>query len=365
MKKRTALTLLAAALLASGASADITVKLPQGLSADSVSVRHAPIRKIAAAKTRAEQGFVTESVAVTGNTAVIPTAPDQGGSMYYITVADNKPFSVAAAPADRLVAEVVSADPFEVNVTGNSLLAFEKKLDQTLDPVIERFRNLPEGATDEQRNALREDYQTTLNDFIQENLTDANVVVAIMNLSGEDFLAAMGRLPERAKTSLMYPLAQKQVEQTKERILKEQKQAAMGDGTHMAPDFTLEGLDGKPVSLSQFRGKWVILDFWGGWCIWCIRGIPELKEAYKQYEGELEIIGVDCNESVEDWKAAVAKYELPWVNVYCPKGNTLLEEFGIQGFPTKAIISPDGKVANITVGHNPEFYTALKELIGH
>lgn len=365
MKKRTVLTLLGVALLAGSASADITVKLPQGTQLDSIAVRHAPIRQIATAKTRAEQGFVSGKVAVNGTTAVIPTAAAQGGSLYYVTLGKGQQFQVAAAPADRVVAEVVALEPFQVNLSGNSLLAFQKKLDNELQPVIDRFRNLPEGATDEQKAALRQEYQTTLNDFIQENLTDPNIVVAIMNLQGEDFINAMNRVPERGKTSLMYPMALKQVDQTKERMAKEQRQAAMGDGQHMAPDFTLEGLDGNPISLNQFRGKWVILDFWGGWCIWCIRGIPELKEAYKQYEGELEIIGIDCNESKEDWKAAVAKYELPWVNVYCPKGNTLLEEFGIQGFPTKAIINPEGKVANITVGHDPAFYTKLKELIGH
>lgn len=118
------------------------------------------------------------------------------------------------------------------------------------------------------------------------------------------------------------------------------------------------------MSLSDFKGKWVILDFWGSWCIWCIKGFPELKEAYEKYNDELVIIGVDCNETEEAWKAGVAKYELPWVNVYCPDGNPLVAEYGIQGFPTKAIIDPEGKIRNITTGHNPDFFTALSNLIG-
>ncbi|MCH5228429.1 MAG: redoxin domain-containing protein [Muribaculaceae bacterium] len=131
-----------------------------------------------------------------------------------------------------------------------------------------------------------------------------------------------------------------------------------------APDFTLKDLDGKDVSLSDFRGKWVILDFWGSWCKWCIIGIPELKEAYEKYGDEVVIIGIDCRESEEDWRAGVAKYELPWVNVYNPADSGLTNEYGVQGYPTKAIINPEGIMRNITVGHDPAFYVALKELVG-
>ena len=131
-----------------------------------------------------------------------------------------------------------------------------------------------------------------------------------------------------------------------------------------APGFALKDLVGKEISLSDFRGKWVILDFWGSWCIWCIRGIPELKEAYEKYNGKLEIIGIDCKESEEAWRAGVQKYQLNWVNLYNPEGSSLLAEYGVKGFPTKVIVDPEGKIRNITVGHNPEFYTVLSDLLG-
>ena len=132
-----------------------------------------------------------------------------------------------------------------------------------------------------------------------------------------------------------------------------------------APDFKLKNLEGKEVKLSDFRGKWVILDFWGSWCIWCIRGIPELKEAYSKYDGKVEIIGVDCGDTEEAWRDAVAKYELNWVNVYCPeKEMKLLKEYGVEGFPTKAIVDPEGNLVNITVGHDPQFYEILASFVG-
>ncbi|MCH5225384.1 MAG: redoxin domain-containing protein [Muribaculaceae bacterium] len=130
-----------------------------------------------------------------------------------------------------------------------------------------------------------------------------------------------------------------------------------------APSFTLKDLEGKDVSLSDFRGKWVILDFWGSWCPWCIKGFPELKEAYEKYAGHLEIIGIDCRESEEAWKAGVEQYQLPWVNLYNPEGSSLLAEYEVKGFPTKVIVNPEGKIANVTIGHDPAFFTVLSSLL--
>lgn len=130
-----------------------------------------------------------------------------------------------------------------------------------------------------------------------------------------------------------------------------------------APDFTLNDINGKPLSLSELKGKWVILDFWGSWCPWCIKGFPALKEAYKQYDGKVEVLGIDCGDTEEVWKEAVKKHELPWLQVYNPKSSDLTQKYGIQGFPTKFIIDPEGKVANVTVGEDPAFFDVLKSLV--
>lgn len=132
-----------------------------------------------------------------------------------------------------------------------------------------------------------------------------------------------------------------------------------------APDFTLRSIDGSDVSLSQFEGNWIILDFWGSWCRYCVAGIPAMKDAYKQYHHlGLEIIGIDCNEPEDAWRAAVEKYELPWVNVYnpAPRGEGIGAEYGILAYPTKILIDPEGKVYSIYLGEDPAFYTLLSEL---
>ena len=150
-------------------------------------------------------------------------------------------------------------------------------------------------------------------------------------------------------------------------VEKEKAGQAIQEGleSQMAPDFTLMDINGKPLALSSLRGKWVILDFWGSWCSWCIKGMPKMKEYYAKYAGQLEILGVDCNDTVEKWKNAVAKHEIPWLHVYWDKekGDNPVELYGVQGFPTKVVIDPEGKVAKIIVGESSDFYDYLDEVL--
>ena len=147
----------------------------------------------------------------------------------------------------------------------------------------------------------------------------------------------------------------------------EQANKSLQEGleSQMAPDFTLNDINGKPQALSSLRGKWVIIDFWGSWCGWCIKGMPKMKEYYAKYDGKLEILGVDCNDTVEKWKAAVAKHEIPWLHVYWDKekGDNPVALYGVQGFPTKVIVDPQGKIAKIIVGEDPSFYDYLDEVL--
>lgn len=132
-----------------------------------------------------------------------------------------------------------------------------------------------------------------------------------------------------------------------------------------APDFTLPDAQGQEVSLSSLQGKWVVLDFWGSWCKWCIKGFPQMKENYEKLNKKVTFVGVACGDKKDAWEAALTKYELPWTNLWLnPEGNDpLLKTYGIQGFPTKLIIDPKGVIRNVTIGEDPEFFTILNSLV--
>lgn len=133
---------------------------------------------------------------------------------------------------------------------------------------------------------------------------------------------------------------------------------------NVAPDFTLKSIDGKNISLSSLKGKVVVLDFWGSWCGWCIKGMPKMKEYYAKYKGKLEILGIDCNDTEQKWRDAVKKHELPWLHVRNAGNPDVTVLYGISGFPTKIVVDAEGKISKVVVGESEDFYTYLDQLLG-
>lgn len=177
---------------------------------------------------------------------------------------------------------------------------------------------------------------------------------------------AAASLSEKVKNGRMHAYYQKAIDQLEAREKAEAEAAKKQASGVTAPDFTLNDINGKPLSLASFKGKYVLLDFWGTWCIWCVRGIPKMKEYYNKYKDKFEILSIDCNDTMEKWKEGVKKHELPWKNVYQPKTGALQTTtlYGIQGFPTKILVGPDGKIVKTVVGEDPAFYTFLDETFG-
>ena len=129
-----------------------------------------------------------------------------------------------------------------------------------------------------------------------------------------------------------------------------------------APMFTLKDNNGKDLSLSDLKGKHVVIDFWGTWCPWCVKGIPEMKTSYEKYSDKLEILSVDCGDKEGDWKDSVKELEMTWKNVFDAK-NEVAEQYEIQGFPTKIVLDPEGNILKVFVGESEEFYQYLDNIL--
>jgi thiol-disulfide isomerase/thioredoxin len=120
-----------------------------------------------------------------------------------------------------------------------------------------------------------------------------------------------------------------------------------------APDFTLPDVDGNPVSLSSFRGKYVLVDFWASWCGPCRRLMPVLKELYTSYHpsGKLEILGVSCDKDEAAWLQAIEEDELPWLHIRDQRTEEYnpCDKYGISAIPTTILINREG----VIVARNP------------
>ena len=350
-------------------SNEIKVNMPADGAPKEIIVARDLISDMAAARQRTDLKTVYDTIAVKDGKAVIPI--DQSGpASYMVTYGGEGLVTLYAAPGEKLTIDITSYDPPAYTVSGTRLMDDITAITAVTEPldsaIIAKMQAGTVTEADQMEYMRASD--AALRDFVKKNPDSPAVVYALFNLQGESFKNVYDSISPAAKESILMPIVQAQVDRQGEvdREMKaaDARRAEMTKGDKDAPAFTLKNLQGKDVSLSDFRGKWVVLDFWGSWCGWCVRGIPALKDAYKQYAGKLEVIGIDCNESEADWRAGVAKYELPWVNVYNnQKDGALLNAYGVQGFPTKAIVNPQGKLVDITIGEDPSFYDKLASFI--
>ncbi|MRG44842.1 redoxin domain-containing protein [Chitinophaga sp. SYP-B3965] len=117
----------------------------------------------------------------------------------------------------------------------------------------------------------------------------------------------------------------------------------------MAPDFTMKDPNDNSISLSSFRGKYVLIDFWASWCGPCRAENPTLVKAYEKYKGEkFEILGVslDAEGAKEKWMKAIKDDGLTWPQISDLKywKSEVVKLYGIQGIPLNFLIDPDGKI---------------------
>jgi len=117
----------------------------------------------------------------------------------------------------------------------------------------------------------------------------------------------------------------------------------------MAPVFTQNDVNDKPVSLAAFRGKYVLVDFWASWCGPCRGENPNVVKAYNQYKSKnFTILGVSLDRpgKKDDWLAAIKADGLEWTQVSDLKfwDNEVAKLYGIRSIPQNYLLDPTGKI---------------------
>jgi peroxiredoxin len=117
----------------------------------------------------------------------------------------------------------------------------------------------------------------------------------------------------------------------------------------VAPDFTQNDVDGNPVSLSSFRGKYVLLDFWASWCGPCRQENPNVVKAYNKFKSKnFTVLGVslDKADAKESWIAAIKADSLTWTQVSDLNfwNNKVAILYAVQSIPHNFLIDPNGKI---------------------
>jgi len=153
-----------------------------------------------------------------------------------------------------------------------------------------------------------------------------------------------------------------------ERILAQVKEK-MTDQS--APEFSLEDLDSRSVSLSCLKGKIVVLDFWATWCGPCRESFPGMKILVEKYTGDPDVrfLFIDTFETVQDKKKTVSdflgKHGYPF-HVLLDQDDSVAHAYKIKGIPTKFIIDGNGRIRYISAGYegNPsKLFDELRAVI--
>ena len=136
------------------------------------------------------------------------------------------------------------------------------------------------------------------------------------------------------------------LERMQERIRRERVMAV----GQIAPEFTLEDVNGKKYRLSDFKGKMILLDFTASWCHWCKVEIPYIEAVYKEMQGkDFEIVSVYLDKKREDWVKDVRKENHPWKclsDVMSWKKGGMAYDYYVGGIPCLIILDRDGRIVS-------------------
>lgn len=283
----------------------------------------------------------------------------------FIFFADASPIKANIVGGDSILYSVVEGgqvqkDYIEYRMMVNNFVMQQQKLQSDYNTASQKgdYNTI---------NAIREEYQNMntkfiggLKDFVKAHPKSAVSGFVIYNdmnnpnVPFEDVVQALELVDKSITDTKFIKLASKRVESIKGTMV-----------GYPANNFSQNTPDGKVVKLSDFKGKYVLVDFWASWCGPCRMENPNVVMAYNKYKDKgFTILGVSFDSNKDKWLEAIQKDNLTWQHVSDLKGwgNEVGKMYSISSIPQNLLIDKDGKIVAKNL-RGPALEEKLAEII--
>ncbi|MCU4177135.1 redoxin domain-containing protein [Carboxylicivirga sp. N1Y90] len=197
----------------------------------------------------------------------------------------------------------------------------------------------------EEMNAIMEDQKAYYKQFAEANTDNELGALLSLGLAQTLDLEALKALVEKLEVNMKDHVYVQEMRAALEPLETFEKAVEAVKEGAVAPDFTLLTADSTKVTLSSFRGKYVLVDFWASWCGPCRQENPNVVKAYNAYNAKgFEVLSVSVDQDKVAWQKAVKEDGLVWTNVISDEATNVPAKYAIQSIPTTFLLDKEGVI---------------------